>query len=284
MNRISTVIRVAVPGTRRFVSVAIIPMSLQSHGSNGRIRPLYCLPLDRGQRRTISVGHALLKAQADKEKEDKEDFAAAGLKEPKARFGMAPGVYEKFQRYMWINSGIAVVLCGMWLFYKGSSWMTGFSLSTFFKLGFISGCFTALGVAATAWGARNTVIIHADSVLAHVFKRATSDTVVQKTLGNQATRGDFIATTSTGGLWNCIRKAAPASLMRPEPRALQMMFQIRGTNGATAMVSCHCVKRRVTSSDVTYKSICVDFIETGERRILEGTEEDVIYKGHIRLR
>ena len=58
------------------------------------------------------------------------------------------------------------------------------------------------------------------------------------------------------------------------------MFQMNGTH-SSAMVSLEVYKR--TAKGIKFKSLAVDFVN-GERLLLKGRQEDVIFKGVTRLR
>ena len=65
--------------------------------------------------------------------------------------------------------------------------------------------------------------------------------------------------------------------------SLQLMFQVLGEKGVTAMVSV-AVRRRVPwSRALEFASIAVD-LPTGERLLLKGRNEDVVFQGYTRLR
>ena len=61
---------------------------------------------------------------------------------------------------------------------------------------------------------------------------------------------------------------------------LQLMFQVNGTH-SSAMVSLEIFRR--TSEGLNYKSLAVDFAN-GERLLLKGKLDDVVYKGVTKLR
>ena len=61
---------------------------------------------------------------------------------------------------------------------------------------------------------------------------------------------------------------------------LQLMFQVNGTH-SSAMVSLEALRQ--TSEGVQFKSLALDFAN-GERLILKGTVDDVVFQGVTRLR
>jgi len=202
---------------------------------------------------------------------------------PKAE---APKTYkELFMKYLYINGGVAVVVVGGYLFYKGSTWTSGFSLSTVFKIGFVSGGFAALALAGLGYAVVRIVGIRQEQVYRHVLHAIQTDGTIKDRLGGSVTPGPFIATNHTGGLLAALRdsrRGGLSKLLAPGPRRLAMLFEVSGPASTRAMVSVDAVKPHVFGSGVQYRSIAVDFPE-GDRRLLAGAEADVVYRAGVRL-
>jgi|EP00670_Eutreptiella_braarudii_P027927 hypothetical protein len=209
------------------------------------------------------------------------------LKNPEgaAPEGSKSGFLEIFWKYLYVNASVAIVFVAGWLFYKGSTWMSGFSLATFFKIGFTSGFVCAMAVAVLVSAASSAFRINKDTMFRFILKKLREEHIVCSRLGDEFKTGDFIATSRTGGFLSKVktwRDVKPANISM-EPRRMQMMFQVSGPTGASAMVSVDAFKSTTFSQVLSYRSIAVDF-DNGDRHIVVGTEADVIYKGIVKLR
>uniref|UniRef100_A0A7S1IMN6 Uncharacterized protein n=1 Tax=Eutreptiella gymnastica TaxID=73025 RepID=A0A7S1IMN6_9EUGL len=189
---------------------------------------------------------------------------------------------DTFMKYVYINGGIAAVLVGGWLFYKGSSWMSGFSLSTFFKIGFTSGFVTAMGIVVIYSSILSMIQINKAHVLKYTMEVLRKEPKIIRRLGEPLVQDGFTATSYTGGLFGEIKgwkDITPKSLLSVPPRQIQLMFEITGPTGENALVSVAAQKTHIWSTAYRYKSIALDFDETNEKEIILGTADDCFIKG-----
>lgn len=143
-----------------------------------------------------------------------------------------------------------------------------------------------------------------ERVFATVLPMLRANTECRTLLGGQLKPGLFRAYAYAGGLqashstllsytpreWSHSQtKVLPQSEYETALRALllpgslQLMFQVLGEKGVSGMVSL-AVRRRVPwSSALEFSSIAVD-LPTGERLLLKGGNEDVVFQGYTRLR
>eukprot|EP01006_Ploeotia_vitrea_P065664 TRINITY_DN93609_c0_g1_i1.p1 TRINITY_DN93609_c0_g1~~TRINITY_DN93609_c0_g1_i1.p1 ORF type:complete len:333 (-),score=53.71 TRINITY_DN93609_c0_g1_i1:1035-2033(-) len=207
----------------------------------------------------------------------------------------ASSMYFYFKKYLVVNSIIAFVMIVCWVFYKGWRLMSSYSVLSAMKLGWILGFMSAFVAMGMGLVIRNWIVIHKDLVYRHVLKRVVNDPNVKTLLGGRSPKissSHFTAYHETGGMMHkmkSIQRAGDISyktLLATQPRRLQLLFQIESDQTQrVAMVSCDVhKKRRLMGSQLHYKSIAVDCMDTGDRVLLEGGDSDVIYKGIVKLR
>eukprot|EP00667_Euglena_gracilis_P017507 EG_transcript_18464 len=194
---------------------------------------------------------------------------------------LQPGFKELFVKNLYFNSSIAVIIFGGWLFYKGYKWMAGLSISSFFKIGFTAGFCTAVAAGVVAVVVARGIRINPDQVTRHVLDLLQNDSLVKARMAGSPTLGNFSVSNSSGGIFSgvqSIQELNPVKLLSAPARRLQMMCEVTGESGESALVSVDVLKPKTFSHALRYKSITVDF-PNGDRHILAGTETDVLYKG-----
>lgn len=192
-------------------------------------------------------------------------------------------------------NGSIIVVCGiLYLIFKGSVYLTSFSLATVGKMGFFSGFATAILLGSTIVTVKRRYHIPPNAVYNQAIAMCMKNTRVAAFLGQYPKTGQFRAYCATGGfklpLLRRIRSGSYelADLIGTKPRKLQMMFTLQSADGKQGLVSCEVRKAEGTgflSGSYYFHSLAVHLVDpqakTKEAVVLVGNETDIIYPGII---
>lgn len=182
--------------------------------------------------------------------------------------------------------------------WKLTQFMASLSFSNVAYFGFAAGFLTAGGTAAAIMVGSQIFLLRPETVFRAAIKQVRANQEVQKALGGVPKPASFKAYSfdngnlRISGLWEKLAQMAEQEQSSPQgsadflkgriwkPRQLQLLFQVSGPLGH-AMVSAQ-VQR--IGGKLQFNSLCVDIMNSGQRIVLSGTKEAVVYQGHIRLR
>eukprot|EP00054_Salpingoeca_dolichothecata_P035558 m.5705 g.5705 ORF g.5705 m.5705 type:complete len:283 (+) comp5602_c0_seq2:84-932(+) len=169
----------------------------------------------------------------------------------------------------------------VYMIYRVSAFFSRLSLIDVTGFGFFCGGIvtTLLGVSLFLFG-RRFLSMHPEAVYKEVMQRVTSDALVKHRLGSNIMPGKFKAYAYKGGLIFDARKSVlGVPCPRFETPGLEMIFQLQGSNmGAMVSVDALNSKRHPE-----FLSLAVDFAD-GDRLVMAGGNDDVIFQGTVRLR
>lgn len=190
-------------------------------------------------------------------------------------------------------NGAILAVCGcLYLFFKGSMYLTQFSLATVGKMGFVSGFLTAVACGAVVAMMKRKYYIPPNAVYNQAIAMVLKNTRVAAFLGQYPKTGQFRAYCATGGfklpLLRRIRSGTYelGDLLGTKPRRLQMMFTLQSADGKQGLVSCDVRKadgQGVFGSSYYFHSLAVHLVDpqtkTKESVVLVGSDTDIIYPG-----
>ncbi len=191
-----------------------------------------------------------------------------------------------------LNGAILAVCGSLYLFFKGSMYLTQFSLATVGKMGFVGGFGTAVICGSIAATMKRRYHIPPNAVYNQAIAMSMKNTRVAAFLGQYPKTGRFRAYHATGGfklpLLRRVRSGSYelADLLGTKPRTLQMMFTLQSADGKQGLVSCEVRKAEgagLFGSQYYFHSLAVHLVDpqtkSKESVVLVGSDSDIIYPG-----
>jgi hypothetical protein len=197
---------------------------------------------------------------------------------------------KTYSIYIALGAGVLVVFkIGLNLM----EFMASVSLFDVGEVAFVGGVLTGLGVAACAVLGSRWLRLRPEPCFKHAMSRISSDATVAAYMGNTLKSSEFRAYNYVDpsvrlGQQQRAAAATKSGLYKYwQPRRLQLMFQVSGSNGVTGM--CTAEVEKTWRGDHQYNLLSVDLIDgrdnsAAERIILEGDPSYRIYKGVVKLR
>ncbi|EGD78770.1 hypothetical protein PTSG_01747 [Salpingoeca rosetta] len=187
-------------------------------------------------------------------------------------------VKQKTRRVLLISAGVAGVGVVGYLMFKTSSFMSSLTFKHVTYFGFyLGGITTGLAVVGFAILYRRYCGLHPEALYKDVLRRVSKTPVVVDKFGGRMSVGQFKAYAPTGGLILDTTKWLPR--IKHEKSGLQMMFQLHGPKDS-AMCS---IEAQAAGASHKISSLALDFTD-GQRFVLAGKPEDVVFKGLTKLR
>lgn len=180
-----------------------------------------------------------------------------------------------------IIAGVCTGVCGFaYTAYSTSLYTSGFSAKDGMTIGiYVGGIASTLVALGGGLFLRRLFSIHPESVYSDVLSRVTANPQVMARLGKNHQPGKFKAYAYKGGL-NVDTTAGVVPKVTFSKYGLQLMFQLTGYD-QSAMISAEAKQSLSSGYDIT--NLAIDFND-GKRTLMVGDDQDVAFKGVVRLR
>jgi hypothetical protein len=198
---------------------------------------------------------------------------------------------ETLMTWLKFGSTLLVVFGILYVFFKGSMYLTQFSIATVGKMGFAGGFITASACWSLVLNMKRKYHIPPNAVYNQAIAMCMKNPKVSAFLGPYPKTGSFRAYCGTGGfklpLLRRVRSGQYelSDLLGTKPRKLQMMFVLKNAEGKEGLVSCEVRKADGTMFGTSYyfHSLAVHLSDPTTKQkeavVLVGSDTDIVYNG-----